>query len=85
MLQELWYDRPVRTQLLVAVGLINLLAAVVAVSVSILNTRTATRYGIRSIPTLIVFKGGELVDQVIGFRPKSDLKRSLEKAFSGIA
>ena len=45
------------------------------------NIRTATRYGIRSIPTLIVFKGGELVDQVIGFRPKSDLKKSLEKAF----
>jgi len=44
------------------------------------NMRTAARYGIRSIPTLMVFKGGELVDQVIGFRPKSDLKRSLEKA-----
>jgi thioredoxin 1 len=44
------------------------------------NIRTATRYGIRSIPTLIVFKDGELVDQVIGFRPKSDLKKSLEKA-----
>ena len=33
MLQKLWYDRPVRTQLLVAVGLINLLAALFAVSV----------------------------------------------------
>jgi len=44
------------------------------------NMRTAARYGIRSIPTLMVFKGGELIDQVIGFRPKSDLKRSLEKA-----
>jgi hypothetical protein len=29
-----------------------------------------------------VFKGGELVDQVIGFRPKSDLKKSLDKAFA---
>ena len=48
MLQKLWYDRPVRTQLLVAVGLINLLAAVVAVSVSILNTRTATRVEIEA-------------------------------------
>lgn len=45
------------------------------------NIRTASRYGIRSIPTLLVFKGGEIVDQVIGFRPKSDLKRSLDKAF----
>lgn len=46
------------------------------------NTETAARYGIRSIPTLMVFKGGEMVDQVIGFRPKSDLKRTLEKALS---
>ncbi len=44
------------------------------------NVDTASKYGIRSIPTLMVFKGGELVDQLIGFRPKSDLKRSLEKA-----
>lgn len=44
------------------------------------NMQTAARYGIRSIPTLMVFKNGQLVDQIIGFRPKSDLKRSLEKA-----
>ena len=46
------------------------------------NIQTASRYGIRSIPTLMVFKGGQAVDQIIGFRPKSDLKRSLEKALS---
>ena len=44
------------------------------------NMEVASKYGIRSIPTLIVFKDGQLVDQVIGFRPKSDLKKSLEKA-----
>ena len=43
MLQKLWYDRPVRTQLLIAVGAINLLAALVAGAVSIFNTRTATQ------------------------------------------
>ncbi len=43
MLQKLWYDRPVRTQLLVVVGAINLLAALVAGAVSIYNTRTATQ------------------------------------------
>jgi two-component system sensor histidine kinase UhpB len=48
VLQKLWYDRPVRTQLLVAVGLINLLAAFAAVAVSILNTRTATRVEIEA-------------------------------------
>jgi thioredoxin 1 len=46
------------------------------------NMHTASKYGIRSIPTLLVFKSGELVDQVIGFRPKSDLKKSLDKAFA---
>jgi thioredoxin 1 len=44
--------------------------------------QTASKYGIRSIPTLLVFKGGEMVDQIIGFRPKSDLKKSLDKAFA---
>jgi len=44
------------------------------------NVGVATKYSIRSIPTLMVFKGGEAVDQLIGFRPKSDLKRVLEKA-----
>ena len=46
------------------------------------NPETAGKYGIRSIPTLLVFKDGQIVDQLIGFRPKSDLKRSLEKALS---
>jgi thioredoxin 1 len=46
------------------------------------NMVTASKYGIRSIPTLLVFKSGELVDQVIGFRPKSELKKSLDKAFA---
>ena len=43
MLQKLWYDQPVRTQLLVVVAGINLLAALIAGAVSILNTRTATQ------------------------------------------
>ena len=46
------------------------------------NAQTASRYGIRSIPTLLVFKGGEPVGQIIGFRPKSDLKRRLDDALS---
>jgi two-component system sensor histidine kinase UhpB len=48
VLQKLWYDRPVRTQLLVAVGVINLLAAILAGAVSILNTRTATKVEIEA-------------------------------------
>ena len=46
------------------------------------NMQTAARYGIRSIPTLLMFKGGELVDQIIGFRPKGDLKRTIDKALA---
>ena len=42
------------------------------------NPVTASRYGIRSIPTLLVFKGGQPVGQIIGFRPKSDLRRRLD-------
>lgn len=43
MLQKLWYDRPVRTQLIVVVATINLVAALIAGAVAILNTRTATK------------------------------------------
>lgn len=46
--QAIWYNQPVRIQLLVAVGVINLAAAVAAGAVSILNTRTATRAEIES-------------------------------------
>jgi two-component system sensor histidine kinase UhpB len=48
VLQKLWYERPVRTQLLIAIGVINLIAALLAGAVSILNTRTATRIEIEA-------------------------------------
>ena len=38
------------------------------------NPQTAMQYGIRSIPTLLVFKGGAPVDQVVGVVPKAALK-----------
>ncbi len=46
------------------------------------NVQTASRYGVRSIPTLMMFKGGEAVDHVIGFRPKGQLKQTIEKALA---
>ena len=46
------------------------------------NPNTAVKYGIRSIPTLLVFKGGAPVGQIIGFRPKSDLKQRLDAALA---
>jgi len=44
------------------------------------NPRTASQYGIMSIPTLLIFKNGAPVSNIVGFRPKADLKRSLDAA-----
>jgi thioredoxin 1 len=38
------------------------------------------QYGIRSIPTLLLFKGGRVVDTIVGAVPKSKLEESLKKA-----
>ena len=40
----------------------------------------AARYGIQSIPTLILFKDGKPMQQIVGFRPKSELKKHLDAA-----
>ena len=37
------------------------------------NPSTPSRYGVRGIPTLMVFKNGEMVERVIGNRPKAEL------------
>lgn len=42
------------------------------------NPATAERYGITGIPTLLVFKNGQVVDQRVGAVPKSELVRMLE-------
>ena len=44
------------------------------------NPRTAGNYSIMSIPTLIIFKNGEPVSHIVGFRPKAELKRELDAA-----
>ena len=44
------------------------------------NPKTATSYGIRGIPTLLIFNGGQPVDQVVGAVSKSVLKQRLEQA-----
>ena len=41
------------------------------------NPRTAAHYGIMSIPTLLVFQGGEVVRQIVGFLPKRQLQAKL--------
>ena len=42
------------------------------------NPKTASGYGIMSIPTLLIFKDGSPVSNIVGFRPKAELKRSLD-------
>ncbi len=43
------------------------------------NPQVASQYGIRSIPTLMIFKGGQKVDMVVGAVPKTTLANTLEK------
>ena len=43
------------------------------------NPEVASQYGIRSIPTLMIFKGGDRVDMVVGAVPKTTLASTLEK------
>ena len=43
------------------------------------NSQTATKYGIMSIPSLIIFNGGKVVDQIIGAVPKKQFVEKIEK------
>ncbi len=43
------------------------------------NPQAASRFGIRNIPTLFVFKDGEKVDSVMGLQPKVELAKVLDK------
>lgn len=44
------------------------------------NSAVPAQFGIRSIPTLMIFKGGELVDKIVGAVPKHVLVEKLEAA-----
>ena len=44
------------------------------------NPATPSQYGVRGIPTLILFKGGKIIDQIVGAVPKARLKTLMEKA-----
>lgn len=44
------------------------------------NPNTAAGYGVSSIPTLLVFKGGEVVDRFVGVQPKDRIQEALDAA-----
>ncbi len=44
------------------------------------NQESAIKYGVRSIPTVLIFKGGKVFDTIIGAVPKIQLKQKLEAA-----
>jgi thioredoxin 1 len=46
------------------------------------HQRAASNYGIRAIPTLLLFKDGQVAEQIVGLRNKRDLKASLDKVAS---
>lgn len=43
------------------------------------NSATPMRYGIRGIPALLIFKGGKVADQIVGYVPKDTITRSVTR------
>jgi thioredoxin-like negative regulator of GroEL len=43
------------------------------------NPATAARFGVRSIPTLLVLRDGRELDRIVGVQPKSEIARRLER------
>ena len=43
------------------------------------NPKIASQFGVMSIPTLILFKGGKPISNIVGFRPKEQLKQKLDE------
>lgn len=47
------------------------------------NGPLAAKYGIAAIPTMIVFKDGQPVQQILGYKPKQELKKVLDEVLEG--
>lgn len=43
------------------------------------NPSTPSKFGIRGIPTLMLFKEGEVAEQIVGVKPKADLKAAIDR------
>lgn len=44
------------------------------------NVKIASKYGVMSIPNLIIFKDGKPASQVVGYKPKAELKKTIDSA-----
>ena len=49
------------------------------------NSATPMRYGIRGIPALLLFKGGKVAEQIVGFVPKDTIDKSINKLIASTA
>jgi len=43
------------------------------------NTATPQRYNVRGIPTLLIFKNGQVAEQIVGYVPKETIEKALSK------
>lgn len=48
------------------------------------NSSTPMRYGIRGIPALLLFKGGKVIDQIVGYVPRETIEKSLDKVLASV-
>jgi len=46
------------------------------------NPQTSARFGVRGIPNLLIIKGGQVKDQIVGAVPKSHLKKAVDGALA---
>lgn len=46
------------------------------------NSATPMRYGIRGIPALLLFHGGKVADQIVGYVPRETIEKSIQKLVS---
>ena len=46
------------------------------------NNQTPARYGIRGIPALLLFKGGKVAEQIVGFVPKDTIDKTITKVIA---
>ena len=47
------------------------------------NSPLAVKYGITAIPTMLIFKGGQPVQQILGYKPKKELEKVLDRVLEG--